>query len=204
MTRRRVRTPPPRGQAAAARRVVSAPLLLSPYVQAQLGIAKDLRTSPCGIRLPSDDNLIKVQVCRTHDSGLLCINISEGLLTTRQPRLILEFKIPSPPVPTHRASGRAFPQQAHVHGASVGNSSSKTRSHSSVDVPADQAHANTRRRVSIAFPNHCMTVTSRTDDAPAVSAAPVGAGHPRKGTHTLQRPELGSLFTRRRRRSSER
>ena len=46
----------------------SAPLLLSLYAQAQLGIATDLRTSSCGIRLPSDDTLIKVQLCRTHDS----------------------------------------------------------------------------------------------------------------------------------------
>ena len=59
------------------------------------------------------------------------------------------------------------------------NSSSKTRSHSTVDESADQAHANTKRRVSVAFPNRCVTVTSRTmmhlHQQSGASAAPVGA-----------------------------
>ena len=55
---------------------------------------------------------IMVRLCRTHDSGLLCINISEGLSVGKQPRLITGFRIPSPHVPTHKAASIASPQPA--------------------------------------------------------------------------------------------
>ena len=93
-------------------------------------------------------------------------------MRAKQPRLILEFKIPSPPVPTHKT------QRAHVHEATEGSSTGKTRSHSTVGkarshgtVGEAEPHVNTKRRVSAAFPNHCMTVTAKAKG----SSAPVGS-----------------------------
>ena len=77
----------------------TAPLLLSLYAQAQLGICKDLRTNLYGVRLPSSDRLIPFQMFVTKDSGLLCINLTDGLLLQKQPRLLRSYKIPDPPVP---------------------------------------------------------------------------------------------------------
>ena len=76
----------------------TAPLLLSLYAQAQLGISKDLRTNLYGVRLPSSDRLIPIQMYVTRDSGLLCINLTDGLLLPKQPKLLRSYKIPDPPV----------------------------------------------------------------------------------------------------------
>ena len=76
----------------------TAPLLLSLYAQAQLGISKDLRTNLYGVRLPSSDRLIPIQMYATRDSGLLCINLTDGLLLPKQPKLLRSYKIPDPPV----------------------------------------------------------------------------------------------------------
>ena len=75
----------------------TAPLLL--YAQAQLGTSKDLRTNLYGVRMPSNDQLIPIQMYVTKDSGLSCINLTDGLVLHRQPGLISirSFKIPSSP-----------------------------------------------------------------------------------------------------------
>ena len=76
----------------------SAPLLLSLHAQAQLGMAKDLFHGTCSIRLPSGpQKALEIRLFRTSDSGLLRINLTEGLEQGRQPRLIRAFMIPPPP-----------------------------------------------------------------------------------------------------------
>ena len=94
----------------------TAPLLLWLYAQAQLGISKDLRTNLYGVRMPSSDQLIPIQMYVTKDSGLLCINLTEGLTMPKQPRLRRTFKIPEPPVALNvRAAATDQGGGAHVH-----------------------------------------------------------------------------------------
>ena len=99
----------------------TAPLLLSLYAQAQLGICKDLRTNLYGVRLPSSDRLIPIQMYVTRDSGLLCINLTDGLSLQKQPRLLRSYKIPDPPVPLNvrvaaadRGSGQSHVQHDNL------------------------------------------------------------------------------------------
>ena len=59
--------------------------------QAQLGICKDLRTNLYGVRLPSSDRLIPIQMYVTKDSGLLCINLTDWLVveeTAQAPQVL--------------------------------------------------------------------------------------------------------------------
>ena len=84
----------------------TAPLLLSLYAQAQLGICKDLRTNLYGVRLPSSDRLIPIQMYVTKDSGLLCINLTDGLVLKKQPKLLRSYKIPDPPVSLNARASR--------------------------------------------------------------------------------------------------
>ena len=53
---------------------------------------------------PSSTNPI-----RTKDSGLLCVNLVEGLGLDRQPRLLNSFGMPSPPMPLNTCAAALKP-----------------------------------------------------------------------------------------------
>ena len=186
----------------------SAPLLLSLYAQAQLGVSKDLRKGTCGIRLPSEEALIEVRLCRTHDSGLLCINISEGLTKPKQPRLISEFKIPSPPVPMHKAALVAASHQARMK--HVGHSAHDSEQYSTCTTHGSELHshntveARNKRRISVAFPNVCLTGQAKDSSGVGGSvgadmegrlpkkAPPDALRHPAPGATAPGAPAAGS------------
>ena len=50
---------------------------------------------------------LEIKLYRASDSGLLCINLTEGLLQGRQPRLVRGFAIPPPPEAARTEASRA-------------------------------------------------------------------------------------------------
>ena len=65
--------------------------------------------------MPSSDRLIPIQMFVAKDSGLLCINLTEGLLLQKQPRLIRSYKIPDPPVPLNVRTAAADRGSGSTH-----------------------------------------------------------------------------------------
>ena len=155
----------------------TAPLLLSLYAQAQLGICKDLRTNLYGVRLPSSDRLIPIQMFVTKDSGLLCINLTDGLLLQKQPKLLRSYKIPDPPVPLNvrvAAADRGSRQPHAQHDMSAADVNTQGK-----DVSLTPTLAKTLARIGVGRQLGYMTVDQGASegqdsarDRPAMGSRP--------------------------------
>ena len=51
-------------------------------------------------------------MCRTHDSGLLRVSLTDGLGLERECRVLASFRIPAPPTPMNNLNSDAAPAQS--------------------------------------------------------------------------------------------
>ena len=175
----------------------TAPLLLSLYAQAQLGICKDLRTNLYGVRLPSSDRLIPIQMYVTKDSGLLCINLTDGLLLKKQPKLLRSYKIPDPPVPLNvrvAAADRGSGQPHAQHDMETANNNIQGK-----DASPTPTLAKTLARIGVGRQLGYMTVDRGTSegqasarDRPAMGSRPEGDDLENLVPCTYERPSIVS------------
>ena len=98
-------------------------------------------------------------MCVTKDSGLLCINLTDGLVLKKQPKLLRSYKIPDPPVSLNAraaAADRGSGQHAqHDTSATTDNSRGKDSS---------PTLARTLARIGVGKQLGYMTVDQGTSD----------------------------------------
>ena len=141
---------------------------------------------PYGVRLPSSDRLIPIQMYVTKDSGLLCINLTDGLLLKKQPKLLRSYKIPDPPMPLNvrvAAADRGSGQPHAQHDMITANDSTQGK-----DASPTPTLAKTLARIGVGRQLGYMTVDQGASDS-QVSARDRPAMGSRPGDDDLENLE---------------